>query len=166
VTWLKLSDDYSDDCWELSDEAYRLHTEALNWIMRKLTRGVILKSEMLRWAKHPEAADELVQRGYWLDKGDRFLVVHQMAYQRTPEKVLAQSEANTANRAKGKARPVHRKTESSVDSSDDSSDERDRTGQDSSGQEGVPKNNGAEPFSPTPAQLRKIDREIQRGYES
>ncbi len=29
MTWTKLSDDFSDDCWTLSDQAFRLHTEGL-----------------------------------------------------------------------------------------------------------------------------------------
>ena len=34
MTWTKLSDDFGDDCWELSDAAYRLHVEGLLWSNR------------------------------------------------------------------------------------------------------------------------------------
>jgi hypothetical protein len=101
MTWTKLSDDFSDDCWQLSDAAVRLHVEGLNWTMRKLTGGMLVKDEMVRWAKHPGAATELTDRGYWRDEGDRYFIVHHMGLQREPEKVLAQQEANRQNGKKG-----------------------------------------------------------------
>lgn len=55
---------FSDDCWKLSDAAFRLHVEGLNWTMRKLAGGIHLKDEMRLWPKHPEAAADLVERGY------------------------------------------------------------------------------------------------------
>jgi hypothetical protein len=128
MTWTKLSDDFSDDCWTLSDTAYRLHTEALIWSSRKLLDLRIDKNGVERWTTHPEAASELVAKGYWEDRGDHYWIVHHGVYQRTREQVLRQQEANVANRAKGKARPVRPKDDSSDDSSDDLSDERDGTG--------------------------------------
>jgi hypothetical protein len=101
VTWTKLSDDFSDDCWELSDAAYRLHVEGLNWTMRKLNSGRLAKDEMLRWAKRPGAAEELVARGYWRDEGNYFAIVHHIGYQREPDKVLAQQEINRRNGKRG-----------------------------------------------------------------
>jgi hypothetical protein len=101
MTWTKLSDDFSDDCWELSDAAVRLHVEGLNWTMRKLTGGALFKDEMLRWAKRPGAAEELTDRGYWRDEGDCYYIVHHMGYQRGPDKVLAQQEVNRQNGKKG-----------------------------------------------------------------
>ena len=56
MTWTKLSDDFSDDCWQLSDAAYRLHTEGLIWSNRKLLNLRLAKDEMRMWAKHPESA--------------------------------------------------------------------------------------------------------------
>ncbi|MGC7224587.1 hypothetical protein RBA13_22790, partial [Mycobacteroides abscessus subsp. massiliense] len=41
MTWTKLSDDYGDDCWRLSDAAFRTHTEGLCWSNRKLLDLVI-----------------------------------------------------------------------------------------------------------------------------
>jgi hypothetical protein len=101
MTWTKLSDDFSDDCWELADAAYRLHVDGLVWAMRKLTGGILAKDEMHRWAKHPDAAPELVTRGYWRDEGDRYIIRHHMGYQREPEKVLAQQEVNRLNGKRG-----------------------------------------------------------------
>jgi hypothetical protein len=35
VTWTKLSDHFSDDCWALSDAAYRLHVETIIRLRRR-----------------------------------------------------------------------------------------------------------------------------------
>jgi hypothetical protein len=43
MTWTKLSDDFSDDCWQLSDAAYRLHVDGLNWSNRKLLNCLLSK---------------------------------------------------------------------------------------------------------------------------
>ena len=159
VTWTKLSDDFSDDCWQLSDAAWRLHVEGLIWSNRKLTDLVLRKDEIRRWAKHPESADELVAIGWWEDRGDHFFIVHHGAYQRSAEAVVRQQTANRENRAKrGKAAKPSREqaqgikasNESSNESLDDSSDEMDGTGQDGPGQEvtteivGLPLAAGAE----------------------
>jgi hypothetical protein len=128
MTWTKTGDEFADECWTLSDAAYRLHHEGLTWSNRKGTDGRLAKDDMRLWAKRPEAGDELVACGWWEDHGDHFRIIHHIGYQRTAEQVARQSLVNRNNRAKGKARPVHPKIKSSNDSSDDSSDERDRTG--------------------------------------
>lgn len=140
MTWTKLSDDFSDDCWRLSDEAFRLHVEGLLWSNRKLLDLVLLKDEMRLWAKRPEAAQELVNCGWWVDHGDRYTIVHHGAYQRTREAVLNQQAVNTKNGKKGgkpkreqvvDLRPAEPpETESVSESLGESETERDRTGQD------------------------------------
>jgi hypothetical protein len=158
MTWTKLGDEFADECWTLTDKAFRLHAEGLLWSNRMLTDGQLAKDDMKRWAHHPEAAEELVSIGWWGDGGQHYQIVHHLGYQRTREQVAKQSLANRANRAKGKARPVRPKDDPSDESSDepvlaavtretesvsvprgkpkvangpsdDSSDERDRTGQ-------------------------------------
>lgn len=141
MTWTKLSDDFSDDCWTLSDAAFRLHTEGLVWSNRKLLDLRLAKSDIRRWATHPEAADELVNAGYWTDEGDHYRIRHHGLYQRTREQVQRQQEANRRNRNSPKhprpGRENHqpRSDDSSDDLSNDSRDERDGTGQDRQGQE-------------------------------
>src|ERR1700722_16304557 len=76
MTWTKLSDDFSDDCWELSDAAVRLHMEGLVWSNRKLLDCRLVKDEMVRWAKRPGAAEELVAAGWWRDDDTVYLIVH------------------------------------------------------------------------------------------
>lgn len=109
MTWTKLSDDYSDDCWTLSDAAFRLHTEALIWNGRKLLDLRIPKEELRRFAKTPESATELLAVGWWTDEGDAYVIRHHGAYQRTRAEVLAQQAANVANgRRGGRPRKVPR----------------------------------------------------------
>lgn len=126
MTWTKLGDEFADECWTLSDKAFRLHTEGLLWSNRMLTDGQLAKEDMRRWAHHPDAADELVEVGWWEDHGGHFQIIHHVGYQRTKKQIAHQSLVNRANRAKGVQRPVRPKNESS----DESSDERARTGQD------------------------------------
>jgi hypothetical protein len=141
MTWTKVGDEFADECWELSNVAFRLHTEGLIWSNRKHLDGRLTKDEMPRWAKRPDAAGELVAIGFWEDRDDHFQIIHQGA-QRTAAEWLHQSAVNRANRAKGKARPVRPKDDSSDsssngsysdssvsnDSSDEWSDERDWSG--------------------------------------
>lgn len=140
MTWTKLSDDFTDDCSELSAEAFRLHVEGLVWSNRKLLDLRIDKARMARWVWNADAADiavkELVATGWWSDEGDHYVIRHHACYQRTREQVLKQQETNRANRAKGKARPVREQANNfrgEDESSDASSDERDGTGQDRTG---------------------------------
>jgi len=132
VTWTKLGDEFPDECWELSDAAYRLHTEGLCWSNLKGTDGRLLKSEMRRWAKRPEAAAELVNVGWWEDHGEAFQLVHHLAAQRTAASIRNQSNANSRNGKRG-GRPrknAAQKSESLSESLSESSNEMDRTGQD------------------------------------
>jgi len=101
MTWTKLSDDFSDDCWELSDAAVRLHMEGLVWSNRKLLDCRLVKDEMVRWAKRPGAAEELVAAGWWRDDDTVYLIVHHAIYQRAREAVLKQQDANQKNGQKG-----------------------------------------------------------------
>lgn len=101
MTWTKLSDDFSDDCWQLSDAAWRLHTEGLIWSNRKLLDLRLAKDEMRLWAKRPEAAEELVAAGWWRNDGDDYLIVHHGTYQRTREVTLKLQERNQRNGASG-----------------------------------------------------------------
>jgi hypothetical protein len=143
VTWTKLGDEFADECWTMSDAAFRLHVEGLIWSNRKHLDGRLAKKEMARWAKHPDAASELADVGFWEDCADHFQIVHHLGYQRTAAEWRHQSTVNRGNRAKGKARPVRPKDDSSKGSSDHSSngssqsdgssDERDWSGLDRTG---------------------------------
>ena len=101
MTWTKLSDDFSDDCWELSDATFRLHTEGLVWSNRKLLDCRLPKRDIRRWAKQPDAVGELLAIGWWIDDGDAYVIVHHALYQRTRAAVLAQQATNKRNGRKG-----------------------------------------------------------------
>ena len=127
MTWTKLGDEYNEDCFRLSTEAFRLHTEALVYSTGKNLDGRLEKARMLRWAYNIDAATELVDCGFWTDERDHYQIRAHMAWQPTAEQRLAQSMRNRNNRAKGKTRPV-RKPHPADESSDESSDDRDGTG--------------------------------------
>lgn len=138
MTWTKLSDDFPDDCWSLSDAAFRLHVEGLSWTNRKLLDCSIPRDDLRRFAKHPDALNELLDSGWWIAEGDTLRIRHHADYQRLREQVIAQQEVNKANGRKGgrprKARPASKpersapETESVSESLSGSETQRDRTG--------------------------------------
>jgi hypothetical protein len=135
VTWTKLSDDFSDDCWTLSDAAVRLHVDGLLWSNRKLLDLHLPKDDLRRFSKRPEAATELVAAEWWADRGEYYVIRHHAAYQRTRKAVVNQQEANLTNgrkggRPPGKPREIvpRPETHSLSDSVSDSPTERGRTG--------------------------------------
>jgi hypothetical protein len=168
VTWSKLGDEFADECWTLSDAAFRLHVEGIVWSNKKQTDGQLAKDDMPRWARHPEAAaEELVSIGWWEDHGEFYLIVHHIGYQRTRAEIAHQSLQNKRNRAKGVARPVKAAKD---ESSDGSSDEMDRTGQDRPRRENrlgnAPTQKPPElPYEPTRRELDLMRRNEVQGYE-
>ena len=130
MTWTKLSDDFTDDCWELSDGAHRLHIEALVWSNRKLLDCRISKEVMARWAKHPEPQfiSELLDCGWWRDDDDAYVIIHHSVYQRTREQVVRQQTVNRAAGKRSGRERARRRGGTSNDSLNDSLNERDGTG--------------------------------------
>jgi hypothetical protein len=144
MTWTKLSDDFGDDCYQLSDKAFRLHVEGLLWSNRKLLDLKLDKKVLQRWATHPEAVTELVDLGWWTDEGDHYFIRHHACYQRSREQVLKQQAANQENgrrggRPKGAAREqsttITPETHSLTESLSESKAERDWSGLDRTGNE-------------------------------
>ena len=105
MTWTRLSDDFSDDCDQLSSDAFRLHVEGLIRSNRKLLDLKLDKNQMRRWVWNPGLADiavkDLLSAGWWSDEGDHYLIRHHACYQRTREQVLKQQEVNQNNGKKG-----------------------------------------------------------------
>lgn len=135
MSWSKLSDDFSDDCWTLSDQAFRTHVEGLVWSNRKLLDCRIPKADVRRFAKHPEAVAELVDVGWWSDEGDHYLIRHHARYQREKEQVLKIQQRNQKNGATGgrpareQAQQISRETQSVTQVGSQMETQRDRTGQ-------------------------------------
>ena len=131
MTWTKLSDDFSDDCWRLSDEAFRLHVEGLLWSNRKLLDLRIPKADLRMFAKHPDAVPELLAVGWWADEGEDYFIRHHGVYQRASEAVVRQQSANRANGRLGglSTRPTREiANPTGSESLSESLSERDRTG--------------------------------------
>ena len=130
MTWTKTSDDFPDDCWTLSDAAYRLHHEGLTWSNRKLLDCLIPKDDLRRFAKCPDAVAELLAHGFWTDAGDQYVIRHHAGYQRSREQVIAIQERNKANGAKGgrPSKAAREVWETQVGSQ--MASQRDRSGQD------------------------------------
>jgi hypothetical protein len=136
VTWTRLSDDYPDDCWSLSDKAFRLHTEGLVWSNRKLLDCRIPVDDLRRFAKHPEAVTELLAAGWWSKTGEHYTIRHHASYQRDSEAVLKQQAANRVNglrggrpkKAAGPGRERWSETQSVSDSQSEVATQRDGTG--------------------------------------
>ncbi len=129
MTWTKLSDDFSDECWTLSDAAFRLLVEMLNYSNRKLLDCRIPKDEMRRFAKRPEAAEELVNTGYIRDVGDAYLVAFHALYQPSREAVIKRRETNKRNGSKGGRPPRNNPVANPVANPDENPQGRDGTGQ-------------------------------------
>jgi hypothetical protein len=144
MTWTKLSDDFTDDTWTLSDAAARMHVDGLVWSNRKLLDLHIPKVDLPRFAKTPSAVTELLEGGWWHEDDEHYVIDHHARYQRLREAVIKQQTVNKENRAKrGQGTPAAREVrfndssnDSSIDSSNhssdghDSSNEMDRTGRD------------------------------------
>jgi hypothetical protein len=95
LTWLKTSDDYPDQCADLSDAAYRTHHEALSWVMRRENGGRIPYREVRRFAESTAAhtaVQELVEQGFWHDDGTAYIVRHHMEHQPEPELIRKRRE--------------------------------------------------------------------------
>lgn len=101
MSWTKLSDDFADDCWSLSDGAFRLHVEALCFSNRRLLDLRIPKDDVRRFAKHPELIPELTTAEYWSDGGDVWVIRHHARYQRTRAEVIKAQETSRQNGRRG-----------------------------------------------------------------
>lgn len=102
MTWTKLSDDYGDECRDLSDAAFRTHTEALIWAMRRETGGYIEARDVRRFAESPHAdaaVDELVAVGWWSIERQGYRIRHHMEHQPEPD-LIAKRRELTAERVR------------------------------------------------------------------
>jgi hypothetical protein len=79
MTWTKLGDEFTDECWRLSLEARCLHVDGQVWSNRKHLDGRLPKERMGLWTQCEDAAPELVVIGFWEDCGDYYQIVHDQA---------------------------------------------------------------------------------------
>lgn len=93
--WTKLSDDFGDQCADLSDAAFRTHTEGLLWTMRRVSGGVITRREVNRLAEteDPDAAvQELLKQGFWSEENEGYRIEHHMKLQLEKEVIERRRE--------------------------------------------------------------------------
>jgi hypothetical protein len=106
MTWTKLSDTFGSEVSRLSDAAFRMHVEGLLYVMRNETGGLI-PTEALGWFAGTEdpgkAVAVLLDRSFWIDRGDAYEVVHHMEHQPEPD-VIAKRRENDAKRQARKRR--------------------------------------------------------------
>jgi hypothetical protein len=109
MTWTKTSDDFPDDCEVMSAEGYRIHHQGLTWSNRKLLDCLIPKDHVRRFASNPDAIQEVLDHGFWVDEGDHYRIRHHAAYQRSREDVIKLQERNQRNgKAGGRPRKAPR----------------------------------------------------------
>ncbi|WP_261625129.1 hypothetical protein, partial [Nesterenkonia marinintestina] len=117
MTWAKFSDDFPEDCSDLSDAAYRLHSEGIIYTMLKLTEGRIQKNRLRFVATNyqgngdADGLTELLQARYidqhgreqrfWEDRGDHYQIIHQMEHQPSKHEVEHRRTVARVNGAKG-----------------------------------------------------------------
>jgi hypothetical protein len=85
MTWSKFSDRFSAECQAagLSDAAFRLHVEAIQWLYHAEQADLLVpKSVVRRFPDDPHrnqhrVTRRLVAAGFWKDYGDCWLIVHQ-----------------------------------------------------------------------------------------
>lgn len=108
MTWVKISDDFAEDCSSLSDAAFRTHVEALGWVMRRERGARFPKRELRRFTETrgdgEAAARELVEKGYWAEQGEEWEVVHSYANQPEPEVIAARRAADAERQRRARLR--------------------------------------------------------------
>ena len=109
MTWLKLSDDFDDDCAraDLSDAAFRTHVQGLLYTMRRETDGWLDDRTVRRMPDTldgPASVAELVDAGFWQRVDGGYRVVHQMEWQPTSNDLAARREADAARQARARTK--------------------------------------------------------------
>jgi hypothetical protein len=107
--WLKLSDDFGDECarLDLSDSAFRTLVESLLWVMRRETGGLIDSIDIRRFAESPHvdgAVDELVSKGCWVETPNGHQVCLHMQHQVEPEVIARRREKDAERQRRHRAK--------------------------------------------------------------
>lgn len=102
MTWAKYGNEFVDDCANagLSDHAVRTHFEAIHWLYRVERYDMRVPKQLVRrFAGSPlyEAAiQELLDRSFWRDDDDTYLVMHHRDVVR--QSLVAQQKKRTRDR--------------------------------------------------------------------
>jgi len=107
MTWTKISDDFAEQCADLSDAAFRTHVEGLIWAMKRESGGMMTKRDVERLAESEhahEAVAELVERRFWTQLDNGYRIEHHMEHQPEPDVIAARRtiDAERQRRARRK----------------------------------------------------------------
>lgn len=133
MTWTKLSDDFADQCRDLSDAAFRTHVEGLLWTMRRETGGWLDERDIRRFAETFEPDDavkELVAHGWWSEEDHGYRIVHHMEHQPEPEVLAARRDLAALRQQRWRAKKTGQLRDMST------RDETRYSGRDGSGRDG------------------------------
>lgn len=103
MTWTKLGEEWPDAARELTDAAYRTHTEALCWSNRRGLDLHIPKRDLKRFAETDDpdtAIKNLIATGWWQDCGDVWFVGVQFADWQLESAVVNKRRDDTALRVR------------------------------------------------------------------
>lgn len=134
MTWLKLSDDFGDQCADLSSDAFRTHVEGLLWTMRRETGGRLSVRDVSRFSEvdDPDAAvRELLAAGFWREAAGGYEVVHHIEHQPEPD-VIARRRQATAERVRR-----HRRKRAGLDAEPVGNGVTERVTRDGTGRDGT-----------------------------
>lgn len=124
MTWSKFGREYNDELANagVTDAAYRTHSEAIGWLYGiEETTLRIPKHLVRRFATSPDyetAIKDLVNIGFWRDRGDTWQIVHHAAVIR--QSIEAQRLSRDRNKRAQKA--SRDRTKAAADSSEISDD--------------------------------------------
>jgi hypothetical protein len=109
VTWLKVSDDFGDDCARagLSDAAFRTHIEGLVWAMRRETGGYLDDLDIRRAIETENAAAsiaELLAVGFWVRERRGYRIAHTMDHQVEPDVIARRRKLATDRKRRQRRR--------------------------------------------------------------
>lgn len=131
MTWAKYGTEYNDELAnaDLSDAAYRTHTEAIGWLYRIEETSLQIPKHLLRRfagsIDYETAIKDLVNLGFWRDRGSTWEIVHHADVIR--QSIVAQRQkrdrdkrAQQAKRNRSEGRPVSADVSAGVSGDTDS----------------------------------------------
>ncbi len=77
MTWTKFGEEWPDEARDLTDAAFRTHSEALCWSNRRGLDLMIPKRDLKRFAETDDpdtAVKTLIVQGWWQDCGDKWFI--------------------------------------------------------------------------------------------
>lgn len=99
MTWTKFGEEWPDEARDLTDAAFRTHSEALCWSNRRGLDLVIPKRDLKRFAEtdNPDVAvKDLIASGWWQDCGDTWFVGVRFADWQLESTVVARRREQSA----------------------------------------------------------------------